>query len=79
MKKHYLIILLLSSLFAQAQEATSGKTSISLDIAPLIVSPKRLSVGVVYQISPRFFVGIEGGKSFSASWVEPMANLKITN
>nr|WP_298002188.1 hypothetical protein [uncultured Flavobacterium sp.] len=55
MKKHYVIILLLSSFFVQAQEAMSGKTSISLDIAPLIVSPKRLSVGVAYQISPRFF------------------------
>lgn len=68
MKKHYVIILLLSSFFVQSQEAMSGKTSISLDIAPLIVSPRRLSVGVAYQISPRFFVGIEGGKSFSASW-----------
>lgn len=41
MKKHYLLILLLSGFFVQAQETTSGKTSISLDVAPLIVSPKR--------------------------------------
>ena len=68
MKKHLIILLILCNINIYAQNDLQGKTSIQLDIAPLIVPPYRVSIGVSHQLTPHFFVGAELGKSFSETW-----------
>ncbi|HLW41942.1 MAG TPA: hypothetical protein VKY82_06195 [Flavobacterium sp.] len=68
MKKYLIALLALLSLSIYAQEETGGKTYVQFDVASAITPPHRISIGISHQLNERFFIGIEGGKSFSGTW-----------
>jgi len=68
MKKIYLVVLLILSGINTFAQDTKGKTFLTFDLAPLVVPPSRISIGVSHQITENVFVGAEIGKSFSESW-----------
>lgn len=77
MKKIYLVVLLILSGINTFAQDTKGKTFLTFDLAPLVVPPSRISIGVSHQITENVFVGAEIGKSFSESWKSKRKNRRL--